>query len=226
MLIGLEKRFVFIANTKTGSTSIEQALAQYADFQHVGTPKRKHIGIRDVLNEYQCVFSQPGSGPETFLKFGVMRDPVDWIVSWFRYRKREGEHQRLPIDMTLEEFWERRDWTFQKQGGVKNLQKTRFTSETGEVLMDRIIPFPELAPQFAAICDSLGIKIPLPKANVSKIRALDVPISVNLRRKIEQFFEEDYELYNRLDELNARPASDERQPCWPPSSTKMAGGRR
>jgi hypothetical protein len=61
---------------------------------------------------------------------------------------------------------------------------------------------------------------------VSKIRALDVPISVNLRRKIEQFFEEDYELYNRLDELNARPASDERQPCWPPSSTKMAGGRR
>lgn len=206
MLISLEKRFIFIANTKTGSTSIERALAPYADIRHDGTPERKHVGIRDVLKECRSVFEQPGTGPETFLKFGVMRDPVDWIYSWFRYRKRRGARNPLPIDMTFEEFWERRDWTFQNKKGQKNLQKNRFISQDGDILMDRIIPYPELATGFAEICENLGLEVTLPRTNVSEIKPTKKPIAPSLLREVEQFFSEDYDLYHRLPELNARPA--------------------
>lgn len=204
MLIGLEKKFIFIANTKTGSTSIQRALVPFSDIRHGGTPARKHISVRDVQVEYASVFTHPGCDFDSFFKFGIMRDPADWVSSWFRYRKRKQARFPLPSDMTFEEFWDQRDWTFQSKEGEKNLQKKRFVSESGDLLMDRIIPYPELAQQFSEICDGLDIKTTLERANKSRIRASEVPIAPKLRRELEQFFEEDYDLYHQLTELNSR----------------------
>ena len=38
MLIGIEKRFIFVANTKTASTAIERVLDPLADYRHGGSP--------------------------------------------------------------------------------------------------------------------------------------------------------------------------------------------
>ena len=87
MLIGVKKRFVFVANSKTASTSIEKALVPHAEIQRGGGSNRKHIFLRAGLREYGFLFERKKYAADTFFKFGVMRDPVEWIQSWYRYRR-------------------------------------------------------------------------------------------------------------------------------------------
>lgn len=49
MLIGVHKRFVFVANTKTASTSIEHVLMEHSECLALGNPRRKHMPLADVL---------------------------------------------------------------------------------------------------------------------------------------------------------------------------------
>ena len=55
MLIGVKKRFVFIANSKTASTTIESMLTPFAEINRVGSPQRKHVSWGEVLEEYSLV---------------------------------------------------------------------------------------------------------------------------------------------------------------------------
>lgn len=202
MLIGVRRRIVFVANTKTGSTAIEQALAPHCEIMRAGTPAHKHMPIARLPQEYGFLFNQPGHQLETYFKFGVMRDPVAWILSWFRYRKGNQVESRLPADMTLAEFWARRDWNIQRADGTKYLQSDLFTGANGHVLVDVIIPHHELDRHFQAICAQLKIKAPLYQANVSRLQKLEEDIPESLLAEMREFYAGDYALFNRLPALN------------------------
>ncbi|CAI8296400.1 MAG: Uncharacterised protein [Hyphomonas sp. TMED17] len=88
MLISISKRFLFIANSKTASTSLSKALRPYAEIERQGSPDRKHVSMGAVLDHYKFLFELPPFAPDTFFRFGVIRDPLDWIHSWYRYRQR------------------------------------------------------------------------------------------------------------------------------------------
>jgi hypothetical protein len=201
MLIGLKKKFIFVANTKTASTSIEEALSPFAEITHGGDPRRKHISLYDGLNAYPQVFRQPGQWPRFFFKFGVMRDPIEWIGSWFRYRKSNRVESPLPADMTFEEFWKRGDWNFRRAGDRPFLQRDMFCGPEGRVLADMIIPYGQLEPMFAQICDALGIERGLPRENVSRLRTMD-EISPNMETRLREFYAPDYALMARLPQIN------------------------
>ncbi|MDZ7709672.1 MAG: hypothetical protein U5K36_06000 [Roseovarius sp.] len=152
MLIGLDRKFVFIANTKTASTSIETALAPVAEIALGGNPARKHVPLHDAITEHPEIFAQPGQWPRFFFKFGVMRDPLDWINSWFRYRKSNRVESPLPKDMSFAEFWERQDWNFRRADGRPYLQGHMFCGPQGKVLADVVVPYhrlPQMFPEYA-----------------------------------------------------------------------------
>ena len=204
MLIGVQKRFVFVANSKTASTSIEAALMKHVEIHRGGTPQHKHIRLRDVLVEYDFLFGQPEYAPETFFKFGVMRDPIDWIGSWFRFRKGNDVHHGLPAEMTLAEFWEKADWNryFKTgDGRTPRHQRLHFEAEDGTLLADYIIPYHELGAHFGKICDALGLESPLPRKNVSKV-AEPPEADAALLAEMRDFYAEDYALFDRLEEIN------------------------
>jgi len=204
MLIGVRNRFVFVANSKTASTAIEQALAGHAEIQRGGSPARKHASLREILTEYDFLFGREEYAPESFFIFGVMRDPLDWIGSWFRYRKGNRVGNRLPGETSFAGFWARGDWNITRKDGSPNLQSDRFTAADGTVLADVIIPYHDLAPQFAAICAGLGVDAELPWKNVSRIREIDEDIPPSLIGEIRAHFAGDYALLERLDDINAR----------------------
>ncbi len=203
MLLSIEKRFLFVANTKTASTSIEVALKPFSEIVRAGTPERKHTSLHDILNLYDFVFARPEHHADLFFKFGVMRDPIDWINSWFRYRKGNEVEAPLPSDMSFADFWEKKDWNIMRpRGAGKNLQRDMFCAPNGDVLADVIIPHHNLGAVFSEICDILDIRSPLERHNVSEIRAPDelpAPLAADMR----EFYAEDYELFDRLDDLNA-----------------------
>lgn len=204
MLIGDKKKFVFVANTKTASTSIEQVLKPHAEIHHAGSPERKHVPLWRLPHLYPEVTGGPfGSPPmDRFFIFGVIRDPFDWIGSWFRYRKGNKVDSPLPADMTFEQFWAQRDWNVVRPNGMRFLQRHMFCSGKGEVLADVIVPYERLNEIFGEICDGLGVESDLPRENASRLREFEVPES--LRAELRQHFAPDFKLRERLDAINAK----------------------
>lgn len=202
MLIGVQKRFVFVANSKTASTSIEKTLRPHAEIERGGSPNRKHIHMRAALKEYDFLFGNPAYAPETFFRFGVMRDPLDWLQSWFRYRRGNKVHSPLPREMTFEEFWQKKDWNIQRKDGTRNLQRRFFTGADDEMLVDYIIPYEDLGTHFGLICESMGLKSPLQERNVSRIKDTEDELSDSLKSEICEFFAQDYELLGQIEKLN------------------------
>lgn len=201
MLIGLERKFIFVANTKTASTSIEAALGPVSEVVLVGTPEQKHIPLHAAIESHPEIFAQPGQWPRFFFKFGVMRDPLDWIDSWFRYRKSNRVDSPLPPEMSFAEFWEQQDWNFLRADGRPYLQRDMFCGPQGKVLADVIIPYHRLPAMFARICDALGVVHPLPHENVSRLRKrAEIPPALEAR--LRAHYAEDYALLDGLDRIN------------------------
>ncbi|SDE59363.1 sulfotransferase family 2 domain-containing protein [Ruegeria marina] len=202
MQIGFGKKFIFVANTKTASTSIEAALMRYSDIVRAGDPRRKHTSLYEGIRTYPVVFRNPHHRPESYFKFGVMRDPIEWIGSWYRYRSGNKVESPLPADMSFADFWARADWNIRFGNGQKHLQRNMFTTPDGDLLADVIIPYHKVSEMFAEICTLLKIDDPLPRKNVSQ-RTDTGWIPQDLLEEMRTFYAEDYALYNRLDEVNA-----------------------
>lgn len=205
MLISVKKRFVFVANTKTASTSIEKVLAPHCDYRHGGNPQRKHLPLSLAETEIPQIFGNPATPFDSFFRFGVMRDPVDWIASWFRYRRSRKVLSPIPADLSFREFWQQADWNIRRGGGRKHLQRQKFLAQDGTLLADVILPYHDLSKGFAQVCEALGLDAPnLPHAN----RSAQPPsehgdIPADLLDEVRDFYAKDYALFERLDEINA-----------------------
>jgi hypothetical protein len=203
MLIGVYKRFVFVANTKAASTSIEAALLNHSEIARHGTPERKHVRLGEALGIYHFLFGQEKFAPARFFVFGVMRDPLDWIHSWYRYRRGNDIAAPLPAGMDFAAFWAAQDWNIRRADGSKYLQRDMFTGRDGAIAADVIIPYDRLDAMFPEICALLGVPGGLPRRNVSRlVQPLD--IAPALAAEMRDFYAEDYALWESLPDLNAR----------------------
>jgi len=86
MLVFYQQRLVLLSVPKTGTTAYEAALGPHADMVISDPPMLKHAPVyrynRFIRPMYQNV-----CGVELEL-VAVMREPVSWLGSWYRYRQR------------------------------------------------------------------------------------------------------------------------------------------
>mmetsp|Transcript_12181 Transcript_12181/g.15936 ORF Transcript_12181/g.15936 Transcript_12181/m.15936 type:complete len:102 (+) Transcript_12181:337-642(+) len=99
MLISTSRRFIFAANTKTASTSIEHVLSPYAEIIYDGESATKHMPLSVARGKHPAFFDRHAE--TACFTFGVMRDPLEWIGSWFRYRSGNEVESPLPSDSTF-----------------------------------------------------------------------------------------------------------------------------
>lgn len=206
MLIGVRKRFIFVANTKTGSTALQAALLDHAEIDHGLSPARKHMRLRKVLTTFDFLFDGRVATRDEFFAFGVMRDPLDWLMSWYRYRLDQSVRDPLPAGTTFAQFCAMtKDFNFRLRDGRPNLQSDFFVAEDGAVLADYIIPYQDLAAHYGRIAQALGLPGTLPVRNRTKLR--DNPVVPDaLRADLADRYAEDYRLLARLDQINAAGA--------------------
>lgn len=192
MLISVKKRFVFIANSKTASTSIETALVPYAEINRMGSPQRKHISWKMAKEEYDFLFKFPEYSPESFFKFGVIREPVEWVLSWYNYRLgNQNLPNAIPLDMTFYRFWKSID-------RIKDVsQKAHFVDDDEVCRFDLIIPYEKVSQAFPAVMKSLGIrKVVLPAKNISAGQKLvRKKLKADMISEINEYYHQDYELW-------------------------------
>ena len=199
MLIGVEKRFIFVANTKAASSAIEAVMARHAEIARPGGPAFKHSTLGMIRFDYRFLFDIPEYPYESFFCFGVIRDPIEWIGSWFRFRKGNKIEAQLPREMTFREFWQAKDWNIVRADGEPRLQRDMFCNDRGEIMADMLIPHHRLAELFPVVMEGLGLIGDLELRNVSNMRPDKLKIPGDLLEEIRDFYAVDYALLADID---------------------------
>lgn len=104
MIISSKAGFVFFASTKSASTAIEAALAPHADMTILNPPEAKHIGVQAFERHILPVTRKFGFG--VLERLAVIRNPRDWVASWYAYRARPDldGHPRSTAGLSFDQF--------------------------------------------------------------------------------------------------------------------------
>lgn len=86
MLVFAKQKLVLLAVPKTGSTAYETALAPLASMVVSAPPELKHAPVFRYHRFFRSMITRfLGENVDVV---AVMREPVDWLGSWYRYRRR------------------------------------------------------------------------------------------------------------------------------------------
>lgn len=88
MLVFLRAGLVLLATPKTGSTALHMALTRHADIVTRGLPAAKHLSHARYRRLAAPLVEALAPGPVEVC--ALVRDPVDWLGSWYRYRRAEA----------------------------------------------------------------------------------------------------------------------------------------
>lgn len=89
MLASTRHKFAFLCNPKAGSTSIEAAIRPFCDIRLTGHPGVKHLTARAFESHVRPLLRKVD--PDRTIKtFCIIREPLDRLASWYRYRRREA----------------------------------------------------------------------------------------------------------------------------------------
>lgn len=196
VLISLKNNLAFLAMTKTGSTSIETALAPFCDILFTQAPRVKHMQARKFerfLRPYLVNLNY--TEIETTCLF---RDPVDWLGSWYRYRQRGSlkGHQNSTAEITFDQFVESYlsdvPEPFAKVGYQSQFVMTN-GNEIGITHLFRYEAFSEYQ-QFLSL--RFGQKLHFENLNVSPVREL--VLSNELIKELQLKRALDFEIHGSL----------------------------
>lgn len=90
MLFLYRARLLMLSEPKTGTTATINALKPRASLVVNGPPEMKHTNYRKFLAFVApWIKSQTGLDRQDYDVVSVMREPIDWLGSWYRYRTRD-----------------------------------------------------------------------------------------------------------------------------------------
>lgn len=197
MMIFHKARLAYLAVPKTATTSIEDALADYASAIFLDPPGLKHSNVRKFNRKLRPIFEQ--SGKPSLETVAVIREPVDWLQSWFRYRQRPFLHgkRNSTAGMSFADFVTGYlDDTPADYARIGS-QAAFLTNDAGQLLVDHLFSYDRLEELVGFVTTRLGVDpVALDHLNQSKRsddHGTDLPS--DLRARLEKVCVRDFELY-------------------------------
>jgi hypothetical protein len=185
MMSFAHRGFVFLATTKTGSSAIHRGFRRYSSIEVRSPPNMKHLTARRFEKVWVPVLEQHGCKRETYELVAIIRDPVDWVGSWWRYRSRPSLRgtDNWTGEMTFDEFAER-----VITGEVSLGRQSRFvTDPAGNLVVERLYRYEHLGDAAQWMAARLGVEAPeLKQVNRSPKR--DVGLADSVRGRLETHF--------------------------------------
>lgn len=195
MLVFWEQRLVLLATPKTGTTSIAKALESRAAISIQRPPELKHTPVKRFRRFIGPYLEQVSKEPFTVV--GVMREPRDWLGSWYRYRQRPGipDKRRSTAGMSFDAFIEA--YCSEKPPAFANVgAQAGFLRPEDAKGVDLIFRHDRIGDLVAYLEERLATKIILPVVNVSPIAA--TPLTDRNEALLRKFAARDFELYTSL----------------------------
>jgi hypothetical protein len=200
MLVFWEQRLAILATPKTGSTAIEAALESMATMAIQRPPVLKHTPVQR-FHRFIGPYLETTSG-HPFTVVALMREPRDWLGSWFRYRQRDDitDPAKSTRGISFDRFVN--GWCDDPQPDFAAVgSQARFLQPKAEKGVDHLFRYEEIDTFVQFLEDRLGCEILLPLLNVSPKAALDLAPETEAR--LRKSAARDYALYETLRPINA-----------------------
>jgi len=196
MLIFWEQRLVFLATPKAGSSAVEAALEPLASAAIQRPAPLKHMNAQD-FRTHLLPYLQAQTG-EIFETVALMREPIGWLRSWYRFRLRDDfdDPDHSMRGRSFEDF--ARDYMVDPRPAYADIgsQSAILADAAGRPLVDRIFRYEGMESFVHFLEDRLDCAITLPRVNVPP--AVDVQLSNGTEALLQQAMAQDFSLYNAL----------------------------
>ena len=195
MLVFWKQRLVYLATPKTGSTAIESALGDLASVVIQRPPELKHTSVHRYW-QFLAPYLEKAAD-EDFMVVAMMREPLDWLGSWYRYR--QGHHglrpERSTKGMSFNTFVA--DYLTDPQPDHANVgRQSRFLVPGKGPGVDRLFRYDDIGSFVGFLEDRLDCEINLPRLNVSPPGSTELDAALEARLRTECW--RDFALYDTL----------------------------
>ena len=194
MLVFFEQRLAFLATPKTGSTAIAAALESLAAVSIQRPPLLKHTTVHRY-RRFIGPFLEAAS-KDSFTLVALMREPTDWLGSWYRFRQREEtEPGKSTRGMSFDAFVQA--WCRDPRPDFADVgSQARFLRPRQGQGVDRLFRYEEIGTFVHFLEDRLGCEIILPRLNVSPPGAVE--LSAETEALLREVAAEDFALHASL----------------------------
>lgn len=202
MLVFWKARLVLLAVPKTGTTALEAAFGPWADGAFFNPPRLKHMTLRRFRRQLAPILQEDGPPLEVM---AVMREPVDWLSSWYRYRTRPELKARpqSTAGLSFGDFalaWLGDDPPEYARVG----RQSRFLSPPdGAPGVDHLFRYDRMEEVLDFLDDRLSARPGLDRQNASPAAGADGGIDADTRALLRQRAPEDFAMWDDL--CAARP---------------------
>ncbi|MBU2983380.1 hypothetical protein KO498_16360 [Lentibacter algarum] len=196
MQVFFKQNLAILAVPKTGTTAYETALKGKADIVFKG--RRKHMSAA-AFDQHCAPFLQ-ATYKLTPERVAVMREPLDHLRSWFKYRTRDvlkGD-KRSTFGMSFEDYVQIAIDAPTTPCANVGTQFKFLSLRGGEIPLHHVFAY-EAQPVFLDFLEErFKREITLPEINKSP--QIDTPLSDDLKAAFKAARRKDYALYERVQE--------------------------
>ena len=207
MIFLYQAKLAILSQPKTGTTALDNALAPRASIAVNNPPQLKHMPYRKFMRFVApWIKAQTGLGRLDYEVVSVMREPVDWLGSWYRYRTRDdlkeaSDNRRrgnYTGEVTFEDFVgevlkpkEERE-SFAQIGSPCGIA----LMPDGSVGCDLVFPYEDLSGLYELIKSRTRRPLELATMNVSP--DVDVMLSDAARERLRTHWQFEFDLHANL----------------------------
>ncbi|WP_050928232.1 hypothetical protein [Aestuariivita boseongensis] len=194
MLIFSRQNLAYLAEPKTGTTAVEMALKRRADI--VFARHRKHMPARGFHNRVAPFLEQAYNlRPD---RVAVMRDPVEQLSSWYRYRTNADLRgsPKSTAGISFDQFILDVIADDPPDHAAVGSQFKFLTSASGDVLVHRLFAYAHRDRFHAFLQDRFGEALEFKKQNVSPKG--ETPLEPATLAKLRAARAKEFALYDRL----------------------------
>lgn len=196
MLVFFKERLAFLSVPKTGTTAYEAALAPRADMVISEPPMLKHAPVYRYNRFIRPMFLKVCDAELELM--AVMREPVSWLGSWYRYRHRpfmQGKPNStfgISFDDFILAYMKGDKPGFADVGSQLNFMKSQ-PNGTGITHYFKYEDQPRLQ---AFLKERLDVDLTLARENVSP--AMELTLSTDVEVRFKRKFADEFALYDSI----------------------------
>ncbi|WP_380051998.1 gamma-glutamyl kinase [Falsihalocynthiibacter sp. SS001] len=191
MLVFWPQKLVFLAVPKTGTTAIEDVLGPIADMRISSPPIFKHMPLVR-FNTYIKPFILDNFDVK-LETVAVVRNPIDWLGSWYRYRSRPelvgqpNSTREISFDTFVKGYLRDKKPAYSNVGS----QSVFVSRHKGPIGVTHLFQYEQMEKLIEFFERQLSISINLPRLNQSPSRELQLSSDVEerLRKRCAAEFE-------------------------------------
>lgn len=193
--------FVMLSMPKCASTSMVRSVAGQAEVVLRVNPKLKHLNCAQFHELMVPLLRKGGYYRKDYELVSLFREPVEWLESWWRYRRRpalaEEGSRRFTGEQTFEEF--ARDYLQRKNRFRGRPARFVAMSDRLDIGVDRIFALERPEVWQGWIAEKLDREQEIATHNVSTERQ-EPELSAGLRAELQAYFAPEYDIYAHLRE--------------------------